>query len=95
MMYSIFSSKEELSSVVEDYAVSFYQDNIKFDMIKSIVEEKYNLKISETKDQNKIKDIESVSRSVCNILLRRNDQRLYLVSGFQKWSYRKSLQKTY
>lgn len=58
MMYSLFSSKEELSSVIEDYAVSFYQDNIKFDMIKNIVEEKYNLTISETKDQNKIKDIE-------------------------------------
>ena len=56
--YSLLSSKEELLSVVEDYTVSFYHNNIEYDMIKEIVEEKYKLKISETKDKNKIKEIE-------------------------------------
>ena len=56
--YSIFSSREQLSSVIEDYAVSFYQDNIKFNMVKDIVEKKYNIKISKIKDKEKVKEIE-------------------------------------
>jgi len=56
--YSFFSSKDELSLVIENHLVSFYNDNIEFKTLKDIVEKKYDLKVSKTRDQEKLKEIE-------------------------------------